>query len=255
MGGVRAWQEMIMTTICPNCDARFRDPPPEIPIERPLQCSKCEHEWVRDPEAAPHLQVVDAPLVEPTMQSLLDNPDDAIRTNLPMVVAPTNEEPVKRGPIYVDREPEIQPKKKSLVPPALALVAVAAIAGAISLKDLVVEHVPQARSAYTAAGLISPAPDLKIAGMQTTKTTKDGIRQLIIRGEIENKASHEVPVPSLKLTMRGESNVRLYAWTVSAAKDQLKAGERSRFTAIAHDYPGDAVDVEVEFMPLDKPKE
>jgi len=110
----------------------------------------------------------------------------------------------------------------------------------------------KAQSAYSAAGLESPSPNLEISNIKTTKSSKDGIRQLIIRGEIANIAAHKVPVPNLKLTMRGQQNIDLYAWTVSAAKGSLKAGERSKFTAIAHDYPGEAVDVEVEFMPLKK---
>ena len=239
-----------MTIVCPQCESRFRDPPAEIATERPLQCSACEHEWVRDASAPAERAIIAPPSLQPDMQSLLDNDEAAIRTNLPVVVEDGGNHAISTTqPVFIDRENDIKVHKKPSVLPALGLCAIAVCVGALALKDVVFEKIPQARSAYQAAGLISPAPELEIASVKTVKTSKDGIRQLIIRGEIQNTATHMVPVPALQLTMRGESRIRLYAWTVSAAKDQLKAGERSRFTAIARDYPGNAVDVEVEFLP------
>jgi len=237
-----------MTVVCPSCDARFQDPPEEISLTRPLQCSSCEHEWVRAPQVIQTIE--DAPSLQPSMESLIDNTDDAIITNLPVVTKDDDDEPeVRPAALFVDREAAKFGKKSSPFVPIMALSLVAVLAGSIFLRDQIINTVPQAHSAYSAAGLISPAPGLSIDKVQTSFTTKDGIRQLIIRGEIENIAAHQVPVPPLQLTMRGESKVRLYAWTISAAKKQLKAGERSRFTAIARNYPGEAVDVEVEFLP------
>lgn len=239
-----------MTVICPSCDARFQDPPKEILITRPLQCSTCEHEWVRSAESETVRISVDAPSLEPSMESLVENTDDAIISNLPVVTKDDSEvADLEPAPLYVDREAHSAPKTSPLYMPVGALALVAVLAGSIFLRDQIINTVPQAHSAYSAAGLVSPAPGLEIAKVQTSSTTKDGIRQLIIRGEIENVAAHQVPIPPLQLTMRGESKVRLYAWTISAAKNQLKAGERSQFTAIARNYPGEAVDVEVEFLP------
>lgn len=241
-----------MTVICPNCDARFRDPPAEIAMTRPMQCSKCEHEFIR-PEGLRLLKLmkVDAPSLVPDMRSLINNRDDAIITNLPVVVeGKVQEEDTSPIRTFVDRAPDMPPKSSFPKMPIAALMCLGIAAGAIAFKDIVIDHVPQAHSAYSIAGLTSPAPELELSSVKTSKLEKDGIRRLIIRGEIENTAAHKVPVPPIKLTMRGDKKISLYAWTVSAAKDQLKAGERSRFTAIAHDYPGDAVDVEVEFAPV-----
>ena len=237
-----------MTVVCPNCDARFRDPPADIAVERPLQCSACEHEWLRTSPSGRAL--VEVPPLAPTMQNLVDDKSQAITTNLPVTLERGQSDIADAARrIFVDVEPEIAIRRKSVALPIAGLAVLALMVGAVSLRGLVLEHVPQARSVYETAGLNSPAPELEIATIETRKSSKDGIRQLIIRGEIENMAAHAVPVPPLRLTMRGESNIRLYAWTVSAAKDNLKAGERSRFTAVAHDYPGEAVDVEVEFVP------
>ena len=240
-----------MTVICPKCDARFRDPPAEISIDRMLQCSNCEHEWVRGSQDR---MIVDAtPSLAPDMRDLVRNTTDSIETKLPIAIEATGPE-AEGAPVYIDREPEIAKSKKANYFAAAGLAVLSLMAGVVTFQGFVVEKFPHAQSAYSAAGLQSPSPELEISNIKTTKSDKDGIRQLIIRGEIENTAAHMVPVPTLKLTMRGQQNIGLYAWTVSAAKGSLKAGERSKFTAIAHDYPGDAVDVEVEFLPHKKAK-
>ena len=232
-----------MTVICPSCDARFRDPPAEVLNSRPLQCSKCEHEWH-------HERIkVNAPSMAPDFSDLVGDPN-GIKTNLP-VVMPQRAAPSKREPIYVDREPA--PKLKRSTAPlwtATGLVCVAAFAGSIYFKDLVIAKAPRTAALFSAAGIASNTPGLEIGNVVTTRNTRDGIRQLIVRGEIENIAAATVPVPPIKLTMRGKGDANLFAWTVSSTKSSLTAGEKSRFTAIAHDFPDDAVNVEVEFEPV-----
>ncbi|MFD0914980.1 DUF3426 domain-containing protein [Pseudahrensia aquimaris] len=201
---------------------------------------------------------VAAPPLQPDMRSLLENREGAIVTNLPVVIEGQSEPEPEQAPIrtFVDRVPETHAKNRMPLAPIFGLACLGLLAGGVVFKDRVLDKVPQAYSAYEAAGLISPAPELEISTVETSRLEKDGISRLIIRGEIANIAAHNVPVPPIKLTMRGDKKVALYAWTVSAAKDQLEAGERSRFTAIAHDYPGNAVDVEVEFdAPESKPDE
>ena len=236
-----------MTVICPSCDSRFRDPPADIPKSRPMQCSNCDYEWVLGQEP---LSQVDAPSMAPQMSDLLENGEDAILTNLPVVIEGAEDDTVKRDPIYVDKLPTPKPRKSRITLMSLAaLIGIGAVTGSIVMRDTVMEKAPQTVALYDAAGLISVAPGLEIENVVTTRTKEDGIRRLIVRGEIENVASNTVPVPPIKLIMRNKSDAHLYAWTVTAAKPSLKAGERSRFTAVAQDYPGDAVNVEVEFVP------
>lgn len=238
-----------MTVICPSCDSRFRDPPAEVSKSRPMLCGNCEHEWMLD---ASSLQQVDAPSMAPDMNDLLDDGDNTIHTNLPVVVEGAVDDTIKRDPIYVDRLPTPKPKKSRLTLMSLAaLIGIGAVTGSIVMRDTVMEKAPQTVALYDAAGLVSVAPGLKIENVVTTRTKEDGIRRLIVRGEIENVADNSVPVPPIKLIMRNKSDAHLYAWTVTAAKPSLNAGERSRFTAVAQDYPGDAVNVEVEFAPAE----
>ena len=238
-----------MTVICPSCDSRFRDPPADVPKSRPMQCGNCEHEWVLDASALPH---IDAPSMAPDMNDLLEDGDNTIHTNLPVIVEGAIDDTVKRDPIYVDKLPAPKPRKSRLTLMSLAaLVGIGAVTASIVMRDTVMERAPQTAALYDAAGLISVAPGLEFDNVVTTRTKEDGIRRLIVRGEIENVASNTVPVPPIKLIMRNKSDAHLYAWTVTAAKPSLKAGERSRFTAVAQDYPGDAVNVEVEFAPAE----
>jgi len=236
-----------MTVICPSCDARFRDPPADILKTRALQCSKCEHEWVPGDSSNERMKL-DAPSTAPEMQDLV-GPANEIKTNLP-VVMPNIHAAVKNEPLLVDRAPQEITRKKSFKGwHAASLACMALIAGSIAFKDTVMATLPGATPIYQAAGLATSAPSLQIENVTTVNTNKDGIRQLIVRGEIQNVADNTVPVPPIKLIMRGEENANLYAWTVSASKDSLKSGEKGRFTAVAHDFPENAIDVEVEFAP------
>ncbi len=240
--------ENTMTIICPACDARFREPPAEILKSRPLQCGKCEHEWVAN--AAPRISL-NSPNLAPDMADLIEA-ENAITTALPVLMPSEAANTEKHQPIYVDREPEIHGKNKlativrSIMPMA-TMACVALFAGTVIFKDAIMAELPRATAIYQAAGLTTSNPNLEIANVVTTKSTKDGIRQLIIRGEVQNIADNTVPVPPLKLIMRGKHNANLFAWTVTTAKTSLKAGEKSHFTAVAHDFPLDAVNVEVEF--------
>lgn len=232
-----------MTIICPNCDSHFRDPPPDIPLERPVQCGKCEHEWLRD--GAYGRDVVNPPPLEPSMEALLED-GDAIRTNLPVLVDESGEKTEKpRGPIFVDRTRDVIKPRPALWS-VVGLLLLGVVSGGISLMALSGGTPGSVPAIALGDKAVSP---LVIGNVETHRGEADGIRRLIVRGEIENRTATQVPIPPIKVTMRGESNVRLYAWTVSAAKTALKAGERSRFTAIAKDYPGDATNVEVAFDP------
>lgn len=235
-----------MTIVCPSCDARFRDPPADVLASSLLQCSKCDHEWSLVSKK-PRIKM-DAPSMAPMMEDLRKGPD-VIKTALP-VIMPETENPVEPQPVYVDRDP-VEPASKSfsLAWPVAGLACLLVLAGSVGLRHNVMDLVPASKSYYQAAGLVTPTPELEIANVVTERTNRDGIRQLIVKGEIQNIADATVPVPPIKLTMRGEVDTHLYAWTVTAKKNSLKAGEKSRFTAIAHDFPKETVNVEVEFAP------
>lgn len=232
-----------MTIICPNCGSRFRDPPADIPLERPVQCGACDHEWLRD--GAYGRDIVNPPPLEPAMQSLLEE-GDAIRTGLPVLVEDGDAETGDaRKPLFVDRTVNVV-KPRGKVWSIVGLMFLGLLAGSVTLGALNRDGSSGLPVIALKDASVSP---LVIDKVETHKGESDGIRRLIVRGEIENRTAHQVPVPPITVTMRGESNVRLYAWTVSAAKTALNAGERSRFTAIAKDYPGDAKNVEVMFDP------
>lgn len=237
-----------MTVTCPSCDARFRDPPAEVLAKQSLQCGKCDHHWSL---AAGEPIEVDAPPMAPDMDDLIGKAEEPIRTTLPMVVPQEEAEEVfvPIVPIYVDREEDQKGPslfRRAMVPmSALAFVTLAC--GTIVFKDTIVATVPETAKYYETAGIETRNTGLKIANVVTTRGVKNGISQLIVKGEIANIASNTVPVPPIQLVMRGESRTNLYEWTVAAAKNELKAGETSRFTAVTKDYPEEAVNVEVTF--------
>ncbi len=261
-----------MAIICPSCDARFREPEIELPKTRALQCGKCEHEWVPADLEAEHVRrsinrgeraAVPPPPTQPGMEDLIANKSNAIETGLPVIIPgetakdvpskPVIDMPV-REPLFVDREPmPAQPRSRAGLFAFAGLACISLLAGAIALKAEIIRYIPQSQPLYALAGLATETDGLKIANVETRKTKLDGIGQLIVEGEIQNVADHSIPVPPLKLTMRGEKSDRLYAWTVAPVKTTLNPGESSGFTAIANDYPDGAVNVEVVFAPRKKP--
>ncbi len=230
-----------MSVICPACDARFREPPAHVALSRPLQCGQCEHEWVR--------QTVTAPSMAPGLDDLSDRVgENAMIAAKPIASAAS-------APIYVDTAvgESSAPLSRKFGFVAASIMGLSIMTGAVVARDVVVTAAPQTLALYEAVGLRpeagGSAKGLTIANITTTRTRKDGISQLIVRGEIANAAGSTVPVPALKLTMRGQADEKVYAWTAKAASDSLGAGEKSTFTAVARDYPGSAVDVEVTFEP------
>ena len=235
-----------MAIICPACNASFRDPPEGVSIFGPFQCGKCEHEWKQSP---PRIKM-DAPSIAPELADISDK--EIIRTNLPVVMPTVVVEPESTLPedmkVFVDSiEAEPSPKYNQPFWAMGMMACTALFAGTLLFKNTIMAELPKTVPYYQAAGLASKTPGLAIENIVTSSSSKDGIRQLIVKGEVQNIADSTVPVPPLKLIMRGKTNANLYAWTVSAAKPLLKAGEKSRFTAVAHDVPTGAINVEVEF--------
>ncbi|MGI9365083.1 MAG: FxLYD domain-containing protein [Rhizobiaceae bacterium] len=244
-----------MTVVCPSCETRFRDPPLELIKTRILQCSRCEHEWQMASGSTARIKM-DAPALSPDLEDLVDN-GNAIKTVQPVVMPNSLDNATSESSaLYVDRAPgEAIKPRVSLFWPATVLACMMLLAGSVGLRDTIMQIAPNTTVIYQAAGLVSKTPGLEIGQVVTTRTNKDGIRQLIVRGEIKNVADNTVPVPPVRLTMRDKQNSNLYAWTVTANKASLKAGEKSRFTAIAHDFPDTSMNVDVEFAPtkvLDK---
>ncbi len=187
----------------------------------------------------------------PDIDDLIGDVEEPIRSGLPMVIEQDDVEDVSVPivPIYVDRPeaPGATPLLRRMFAPLLALTVVATACGGIVFKDAIVTAFPQTAKYYETAGLETANTGLKIANVVTTRGVKDGISQLIVRGEIANVADNTVPIPPIQLVMLNKSQSSLYEWTVAAAKSELKAGETSRFTAVTKDYPEGAVNVEVTF--------
>ena len=256
-----------MSIICPACETAFKAPPSEIDAARPLQCGVCEHTFVRAdaghvrveaPSIVPDLSDItvpgDAPVVEPAIAGAAmradgtEAADAPIRTALPVIIDVPPAEPTVREAVHVDLEPVVAriPRWRWAMP-ALTASALACVMVVLAARGDIMHHYPVTVGLYQAAGLAPQVPGLAIARVETKRSARDGIRQLIVRGRIENTTRHAIPVPQLKLTVRGEEQAALHAWTVSGGAGALPGGESRNFTAVAQDYPVGAVDVKVTF--------
>ena len=229
-------EKATMAVTCPKCEARFRDPPGDILETRKLQCGRCDHIW-QSQRAGGRAEIAHSPGLAPGLDDLTGD-----EHSKPATGGKTSQ-PADGTATTLDGE--LQP----LVVPAVLLACLMVLAAGVGLRTTVMQMIPQSAAIYQLAGLAPANPGLEIGKVVTTRVERDGIQQLIIQGQIQNVADNTVPVPPVRLTMRGKEDGERQAWTVAAAKSSLAAGESSRFTAVTSDFPTEMLELNVEFAP------
>jgi hypothetical protein len=139
--------------------------------------------------------------------------------------------------------------------PALVFLALMVVAPtAIAARAAIVSVAPATAAAYAALGMPVNLRGLAIEDLGATilDRAEDG-RELLVMGEIVNLRGGETPVPTLRLTLRGEDQKELYLWTAPEPKGRLDPHERVAFRVRLAAPPPGVRDVLVKFTePGDK---
>jgi hypothetical protein len=135
------------------------------------------------------------------------------------------------------------------MPTAFVLVGLIIMgATAIAARAAIVSIAPAMAAVYASVGIPVNLRALTIADVRATVTHEtERAGELLVTGEVANLRDRETPVPSLRLTLRGEDGRELYVWTARAPKTRLGARERVTFRARLAAPPAGVREVLVKF--------
>jgi hypothetical protein len=133
--------------------------------------------------------------------------------------------------------------------PAIVFLALMiAATTTIAARGAIVSAAPATAAAYARLGLPVNLRGLSIDDVRATIAEEpEGSRELLVAGEIVNLRESETPVPSLRLTLRGEEQRQLYVWSALGPKTRLGPHERVAFRARLAAPPAGVRDVLVKF--------
>ena len=133
--------------------------------------------------------------------------------------------------------------------PAFVLVGlVIAATTVIAARAAIVSIAPATAAVYAGVGMPVNLRGLSIVDVRATVTHEtESQGELLVTGEIANLRDSEIPVPSLRLALRGEDGRELYAWIARGPKTSLGARERVPFRARLAAPPAGVREVLVKF--------
>lgn len=132
----------------------------------------------------------------------------------------------------------------------VGLAGILAVCGslmtAIAKRDTIVRAVPALGSLYAAIGL--PVPHgLELRNVKSTLLSDGAGHVLAVVGEIANVEHDVQQVPALRVALRGADGRDIYAWTATASKSKLNAGETVAFRTRLAAPPQGARQVVIQF--------
>ena len=208
-----------MIISCQACSTRYLIEPSALgPKGRLVRCAKCGHSWQQKPPSDMPLQVdEDAP------------PPGAV--NLP------------------EAKPQRRRWSRGLLLPLLVVVVLLAGIGAgYVFRDRIVARWPQAAQMYELIGLPTrPGDGLELDNISYTEQKVGSDSVLEVQGEILNPTQAEVMLPTLRASLRDESDRLLLDWTFRMDRPSIRPGEILSFRTEAHNTPVAATKLSVDF--------
>jgi predicted Zn finger-like uncharacterized protein len=205
-----------MIVTCPACSTRYLvDPQALGSAGRVVRCANCSKTWHQTP------------------------PEDFPRS---LDLAPADAEPVLgAGRVQLPALPRRRGIPWAMVAGiALLVILVSGAAAGILARDQVVALWPPAARLYIMAGLpVAPSG----AGLQLRKTTpvfttENGVRTLVIEGEVANITQGAREVPALRVVLRDRDGAELQSLSVTLVEQHLLPGASVPFrTSIPQPNP------------------
>ncbi|HEX3500968.1 MAG TPA: DUF3426 domain-containing protein [Stellaceae bacterium] len=205
-----------MIVTCPACNTRYLvDPRALGDAGRVVRCANCSKTWHQTPpEDRPRsLDLAPAGVVPDFTTGPTQLPALAQRRRLPVA---------------------------TMVWGVLVIVILAAVIAGIAAREQLVALWPPATRLYTMVGLPVQPPGIGLELRKTTPafTTENGVRTLVVEGEVANVSQIARNVPTLKVVLRDRDGGELQALHFDVAEQRLLPGASIPFrTSIPQPNP------------------
>jgi predicted Zn finger-like uncharacterized protein len=208
-----------MIVTCPACTTRYLvDPRALGDAGRVVRCANCSKTWHQTPpEDLPRsLDLAPAEIVPDFTTGPPQLPALPRRRRLPLATA---------------------------ISGVLVLVLIGAAVAGIAARDQVVALWPPATRLYTMVGLAVQPPGIGLELRKTTPVfaTENGVRTLVVEGEVANVSQIARDVPTLKVVLRDRDGAELQTLHFDVAEQRLLPGASVPFrTSIPQPNPAAA---------------
>ncbi len=130
------------------------------------------------------------------------------------------------------RAPEpARPSVGARLAPYAALAAACAAVVAVAAREPIADAAPPLGRVYAAMGLGAAGADAVVVNVTSEIASGEGGDVLLVEGEVVNRAATRTPTPALRVAVRDDRGVELYAWPAQSLKLSLEPGERTVFRA------------------------
>lgn len=146
-----------------------------------------------------------------------------------------------------------KPKRRISYSGLAAILVFGLLGSAVLRRNAVVAAVPQSAGLFAKLGLPVNLRGVEIRDVSSRIVVDQGVRQLVVEGEIGNVERQEVKLSRLRFAVRDENGREIYSWKAAVDKPVIEAGENLRFRRRLASPPDGAADVQVRFeTPGDK---
>lgn len=211
-----------MAILCPSCTARQAIGEDAIGCGRMLQCERCGTRWVARPFAEnPFRRIASAA-----------GPEDISDAIVIEHIAPGQAH--QPGSVRRRRQPPPLPADRRWLK-GLG-VGLAMVAAVFALRVPLVAALPQ-------EGLPAAVAQLAFQQVHSETLVKNGVRTLVVEGELVNTSAVDVAVPAILIALRSPAGAEVYSWLVEPTKAGLAPGGSIGFRSAVSAPPVDASQV------------
>ncbi|MGE3249854.1 MAG: zinc-ribbon domain-containing protein [Hyphomonadaceae bacterium] len=232
---------MILT--CTSCLTRYHADDAAIgPSGRSVRCAACGHTWFAEPS-----------LVLEESSPAAERPQPLTRERVErMRKAASDQGPAPSAAARFRAQQHERMRKERVRAAAFAWAGTgaalaASAAGAVMLRNDVVEAWPRSASAFAAFGVDVNVYGLEINDLVVERAFEGATPVLLVSGEIHNIGRDEKNAPPIRITLRDSHSNALFEVVHSVGADQIAAGAATPFQIRLENPPADAVDLEAAF--------
>jgi hypothetical protein len=132
--------------------------------------------------------------------------------------------------------------------PRVAIALACVVISLVFWREKLVRIFPQTASLYASIGMPVNVRGLEFGEVKTGYETHDGVRVMVVEGEIRNVTSGSRPVGKLRYSLRNAGGVEIYTWTGMPDVNQIGANDVQKFRTRLASPPAERHDLSVRFV-------